>query len=224
MRLLVVEDDVTLREALKKGLTGAGYAVDLAGDGHQGLWASTESRYDAIVLDIMLPGLNGNEVCARLRKAGNWTPVIMLTARDGEADETRSLDAGADDYLAKPFSFPVLLSRLRALARRGRDAQATVMDAGALRLDPASRRCWVAGAEVALTSREYSVIECLARKRGSVLSKLDILDNVWDFAFDGDPNIVEVYVRRLRSKLGMPRPGLTLTTVRGSGYRLDTES
>ncbi len=221
MRILVVEDDHNLAAALKTGLEAEGYAVDLAPDGEKGLWMGSENSYAAIVLDIMLPRLNGYEVCARLRSGKHWSPILMLTARTGAADETRSLDLGADDYLAKPFSFAVLLSRLRALMRRGQGARPTVLETGSLKLDPASKRCWVGEREVVLTAREFSILECLSRRVGEVLSKLDILEAVWDFAFDGDPNIVEVYMRRIRLKLGLPREGLAIVTVRGSGYRLD---
>ena len=224
MHLLVVEDDKKLAASLKRGLEEEGHAADIALDGEDGLWLATENSYDAIVLDIMLPKLSGYEICARLRSEKKWTPILMLTARSGAQDEARSLDTGADDYLAKPFSFMVLLARLRALVRRGSSPRPTALESGALRLDPAARQCWIAGEEVSLTSREFSVLEYLMRRAGQVVSKIQILDNVWDFEFDGDPNIVEVYIRHLRRKLPLPRDGVAIVTVRGAGYRLDTKT
>ncbi len=223
MKVLIVEDEKNLVASLRKGLTAEGFAVDVAMDGESGLWMASENSYDVIVLDVMLPVMNGFEVCAKLRDQGVWSPILILTARDAVTDETQSLDIGADDYLSKPFSFMVLLARIRALLRRGSEPRPTVLESGALRVDPAARRCWIGDSEIELTSREFSVLEYLARQIGSVVSKLDILENVWDFAFDGDPNIVEVYIRHLRKKLELPRERVSIVTVRGAGYRLDTQ-
>jgi two-component system OmpR family response regulator len=203
MRILVVEDEPRLAEGLRAGLVADGFAVDVAPTGTDGLWLAREEPFDAIVLDLMLPGLNGHRVCHALRAEGNWTPILMLTAKDGEWDEVEGLDAGADDYLTKPFSHAVLVARLRALL-----------------LDPASRRVWRGEAELALTARELSLLEFLLRRRGEVLSKREILAHVWDFDFDGDPNIVEVYVRHLRDKLDRPFGRAAIETLRGAGYRL----
>jgi two-component system, OmpR family, response regulator len=220
VRVLVVEDEVRLAAALRGGLEAEGFAVDTAGDGPEGLWLARENPYDVLVLDIMLPGLSGYDLCATLRAERNWTPILMLTAKDGEWDEVDGLDTGADDYLTKPFSYAVLLARLRALIRRGVRPRPAVLRAGSLRLDPAARRVWreVAGsaAEIALTAREHALLEFLMRRAGDVVGKLEIIEHVWDVNFEGDPNIVEVYVRRLRTKLG----AATVETVRGAGYRL----
>ena len=221
MRVLVVEDEVELADGIRRGLEAEGYAVDVVHDGIDGLWRATEHDYGAIVLDLMLPGKNGLQVCAELRAAGKWTPVLVLTARDGELDETESLDTGADDFLAKPFSPVVLTARLRALLRRGAGERPTVLRAGDLRLDPGSRRSFRADAELALTARETSLLEFLLRRKGQAVSKLEVLGNVWDDAFEGDPNIVEVYVRRLRNKVDRPFERDAIRTVRGSGYRLE---
>jgi two-component system, OmpR family, response regulator len=221
VRVLVVEDEVELADGIRRGLEAEGYAVDVAHDGVDGLWRATEHEYGAIVLDLMLPGRNGLEVCAELRAAGRWTPVLVLTARDGELDETRSLDTGADDFRAKPFSPVVLAARIRALLRRGAGERPIELSAGDLRLDPGSRRVWRGDDELSLTSRETSLLEYLLRRRGEAVSKRDVLDNVWDDLFEGDPNIVEVYVRRLRNKVDRPYGRDTITTVRGTGYRLD---
>jgi DNA-binding response OmpR family regulator len=221
VRVLVVEDEVELAAGIRRGLEAEGYAVDVAYDGIDGLWRATEHEYGAIVLDLMLPGKNGLQVCAELRAAGRWTPVLVLTARDGERDETQSLDTGADDFLAKPFSPVVLAARLRALLRRGAGERPTELRAGDLRLDPGSRRVWRGDDELALTARETSLLEFLLRRKGETVSKLQVLDNVWDDMFEGDPNIVEVYMRRLRNKVDRPYGRHTITTVRGSGYRLD---
>jgi two-component system, OmpR family, response regulator len=220
MRVLVVEDEERLAAGLRTGLEAEGFAVDVALHGTEGLWMARENAYDAIVLDIMLPGTNGYRVCASLRAVGVWTPILMLTAKEGEWDEVEALDTGADDYLTKPFSYAVLLARLRALLRRGSGARPTVLEAGDLRLDPAARRAWRADAEVDLTAREMSLLEFLLRRKGEVVSKREILDHVWDEDFEGDPNIVEVYVRHLRNKLDRPFQREAIETVRGSGYRL----
>ncbi|HTF06892.1 MAG TPA: response regulator transcription factor [Asanoa sp.] len=220
MRVLVVEDEPRLAEGLRAGLVADGFAVDVAHTGTDGLWLAREEPFDAIVLDLMLPGVNGFTVCATLRADGIWTPILMLTARDGEWDEVEGLDAGADDYLTKPFSHAVLVARLRALLRRGAPERPAVLTAGDLRLDPASRRAWRGQTELSLTGRELSLLEFLLRRRGEVLSKREILAHVWDFDFDGDPNIVEVYVRHLREKLDRPFGRAAIETLRGLGYRL----
>ncbi|MEV6108434.1 response regulator transcription factor [Streptomyces sp. NPDC051940] len=220
MRLLIVEDEQRLARSLARGLTAEGFAVDVVHDGAEGLHRATTVDYDLIVLDIMLPRMNGYRVCSALRAAGDETPILMLTAKDGEYDEAEGLDTGADDYLTKPFSYVVLLARIRALLRRRARGASPVLRAGALTLDPAARRVLLHGAEIALTTKEFSVLEVLARRPGEVVSKAGILDHVWDFAYDGDPNIVEVYVSALRRKLG---PGL-IRTVRGAGYRLDGQA
>ena len=220
MRVLVVEDEAKVAAAVRRGLEGEGFAVDVAGNGDDGRWMAEEHDYDVLILDIMLPGMSGTELCAQRRAAGDWTPILMLTARDGELDEANALDAGADDYLTKPFSFVVLVARVRALLRRGRAARPTVLEAGSIRLDPAAHRCWRDGEEIALTAREFAVLEFLMRRHGDVASKSSILENVWDFNFDGDPNIVEVYIRHLRRKLDREGEASLIETVRGAGYRL----
>ena len=223
MRLLVVEDDKHLASALKRGLEGEGYAVDVALDGTEGEWLAQENEYDAMVLDVMVPGLPGDELCARRREAGDWTPILMLTARSGPEQESQALDSGADDFLAKPFSFMVLVARLRALTRRGRQERPTVLTAGDLRLDPAGHRVWRGETLVELTPRQFSMLEFLLRRAGEVVSKATILSHVWDFSFDGDPNIVEVYVRQLRQRIDEPFGRASLQTVRLVGYRLDPD-
>lgn len=221
MRILVVEDDLHLAGALRRGLEAEGYAVDVALEGTEGAWLAAENAYDALVLDVMLPGLGGDELCAQRRQAGDWTPILMLTARSGPEQEARALDSGADDFLAKPFSFVVLLARLRALLRRGRHERPTVLEAGDLRLDPATHRAWRGEEPVALTPRQFSLLEFLMRRKGEVVSKATILEHVWDFSFDGDPNIVEVYVRQLRKRIDEPFGRAALQTERLVGYRLD---
>ena len=220
VRILVVEDEKRLAAGLRNGLEAEGFAVDVALHGTDGLWMAREHPYDALVLDIMLPGLNGYRLCSTLREEGNWTPILMLTAKDGELDEAEALDTGADDYLTKPFSHVVLVARLRALMRRGAQERPAILETGDLRLDPASKRVARGEVPVELTSREMAVLELLMRRAGEVLSKQDILDHVWDYDFEGDPNIVEVYVRRLRNKLDRPFDRQTIETVRGAGYRL----
>ena len=223
MRILVVEDEVGLAETLRDGLVPDGFTVDLVHDGVDGLWAATESphgAYDAIVLDIMLPGLNGYEVCRQLRRRGVWTPVLMLTAKDGEYDQADALDLGADDYLTKPFSFVVLVARLRALIRRGAPERPVVLTAGDLALDPAERRLTRGDTQVAVTPREFAMLEFLMRNRGHVVTKTAIIENVWDAHFTGDPNIVEVYIGYLRKKIDHPFGKASIETVRGVGYRM----
>jgi two-component system, OmpR family, response regulator len=223
MRVLVVEDEPRLAVGLRNGLEAEGFAVDIAADGVEGLWMAREHPHDVIVLDIMLPKLNGHEICQTLRAEGVWTPILMLTARDGEQDEVRALDAGADDYLTKPFSYAVLLARLRALLRRGARERPAVLAVGDLTLDPASRRVARAGVEVTLTARELSVLEYLMRRSGDVVPKREILEHVWDYDFDGDQNIVEVYVGHLRNKLDRPFARRSIETLRGVGYRIVAE-
>jgi two-component system OmpR family response regulator len=220
MRALVVEDEQRLAAGLRAGLEAEGFAVDVAFDGTDGLWLAREHPYDVIVLDILLPGLNGYKVCAALREAAVWTPILVLTAKDGEWDEVEALDTGADDYLTKPFSHAVLVARLRALLRRGARERPAVLEAGDLRLDPASKRAWRGEAELDLTPRELSLLEFLLRRRGEVVSKREILDHVWDGDFEGDPNIVEVYMGHLRNKLDRPFGRDSIGTIRGAGYRL----
>ena len=221
MKLLVVEDDHEIAEAVRRGLTAEGFTVEVSHDGVDGLWRATESSYDLIVLDIMLPGKNGYRICAELREAGDWTPILMLTAKDGDLDEAEALDTGADDYLTKPFSFAVLTSRIRALLRRSSAGRAPVpFEAGDLELDPSRRRVWRDTHEIELTARQFDVLEFLIRRSGQVLSKSEILDGVWGYDFEGDPNIVEVYVRRLRARIDEPFGRHSIETVRGVGYRL----
>ncbi len=220
MRLLVVEDEPGLAETVRRGLTADGFVVDVARDGEEAVWAATENAYDAVVLDIMLPKLNGYDVVKRLRAGGNWTPILMLTAKDGEYDQSDAFDLGADDYLTKPFSFVVLIARLRALIRRGAPERPVVLAAGDLTLDPARRRVEREGTVVRLTPREYGLLEFLMHRRGDVVTKAQILDAVWDPAFEGDPNIVEVYIRYLRRKIDVPFGRHAIETVRGMGYRV----
>ncbi len=216
MRVLVVEDEVRQAAALKRGLEAEGFAVDVASSGTDGLWLATEQPYDAIVLDVMLPGLNGYKVCAELRAKEIWTPVLMLTAKDGELDEAEALDTGADDFLSKPFSYVVLVARLRALLRRGSTTRPPVLRVGGVDLDVSARTCTVDGEPVELTPREFSVVEYLMQREGDVVPKSEILEHVWDFAFDGGDNVVEVHVSALRRKLGTS----AIETVRGAGYRM----
>jgi DNA-binding response OmpR family regulator len=220
MRVLVVEDERSLAGAVNRGLSADGFSVDVVHNGEDGLWRATEQPYDAMVLDIMLPRLSGYEVLKRMRAAQNWTPVLMLTAKDGEYDIADALDLGADDYLTKPFSYVVLVARLRALLRRGAPARPAVLEAGDLRLDPASRSCHRGEDDIGLTVREFALLEYLLRHRDEVVSKTEILSHVWDENFDGDPNIVEVYVGYLRRKIDAPFGRRAIETVRGAGYRL----
>ena len=216
MRLLVVEDEQRLGAALRRGLTAEGFLVDVAMDGPAGLEAARHGGYDAVVLDVMLPGMSGYNVVRTLRTEANWVPVLMLSAKDGEYDQADGLDYGADDYLTKPFSFVVLLARLRALTRRNLPARPAILASGDVTLDPASHEVEVVGTPVALTPREYALLEYFLRHPGRVVSKIELLDNVWDAAENVDPNAVEVYVGYLRRKVGRD----VLLTVRGAGYRL----
>ena len=221
MRILLVEDEQDFAAYLKRNLEGTGVSVDVAKDGEEGLWMAGQVGYDVVVLDIMLPKLNGYRVCAELRARENWVPVLMLTAKDGAFDEAEALDTGADDYLTKPAPFVVLLARLRALTRRTGARRPTVLQVGQLALDPARREFRVAGEVVALTPTEFAIMALFMRNPGRVISRAEVLEGCWDWAYDGDPNIVAVYVRRLRSKVTAVADGPFLTTVRGAGYRLD---
>jgi two-component system, OmpR family, response regulator len=219
VRVLVVEDEIPLAQAVARGLTAEGFEVDVVHDGNDGLARARAGDYGAIVLDILLPGMNGYRVCRTLREEHNWTPILMLTAKDGEYDEAEALDTGADDFLSKPFSFVVLVARLRALARRGHRQRSEVLTAGTLVLDPATRVCSRAGQPIVLTTREFALLEALMLHDGDVVSKQELLDEVWGRRFAGDPNIVEVYIGYLRRKVDAPFGVTTILTVRGAGYR-----
>lgn len=216
----MVDDEVRFADGVRRGLQAEGFAVDLAHTAVEGLWRASEIRYDAIVLDIMMPEMNGYVVCRTLRQQGNWTPVVMLTAKDGGWDEVEGLDTGADDYVVKPVEFPVLVARLRALIRRGRPQRPTLIEVGSLHVNPATREVWRLGQLVQLTAREFSILLFLAREAAVVRSKQQILQGVWSDEFDGDSNIVEVYIAHLRAKIDKPFGLDTIQTVRGAGYRL----
>ena len=220
MRILVVEDELKMASLVRRGLTEEGHAADVAARGEDALWMAQAHAYDAIVLDVMLPGLSGFETCRRLRNAGVWAPVLMLTARDGVEDRVAGLDVGADDYLVKPFSFAELLARLRAVARRGSVERPTELAVGDLRLDPATRRAWRGGVEIQLSPKEFALLEAFMRRPGEVLSRLQLLEHAWDFAYDNRSNVVDVYVRYLRQKIDRPFGCESIETVRGAGYRL----
>ncbi|MCU1443242.1 MAG: DNA-binding response regulator [Cryobacterium sp.] len=220
MKVLLVDDDQKLMAALKRGLLAEGFTVDVEYNGVDGLWRASEGVYDVLVLDIMLPGRNGFLMCADLREGGNWTPILMLTAKDGDLDEAEALDTGADDYLVKPFSFPVLVARLHALIRRSGSHEPAPVEVANLRVDALTHRVWVGDDEVDVTSREFDVLFFLVHHAGQLLSKRHILDGVWSDEFAGDPNIVEVYIARLRRKLEQHRSTASIHTVRGAGYRL----
>ncbi|MDK3255738.1 response regulator transcription factor [Blastococcus capsensis] len=224
MRLLVVEDQPKMQQLLCRGLREGGYAVDAVSDGPSALHQATEAVYDAILLDVMLPGMDGFDVLRRLREGEVWTPVLMLTARDAVPDRVRGLDEGADDYLVKPFAFSELLSRVRAVIRRGRPARPVVLRCGALALDPATRTTRVGDTDVSLSPREFSLLEMLIDRRGAVVTRTELLDHVWDSSYDGVSNVVDVYVRNLRDKIDR-RFGIQLIhTVRGAGYRVADSS
>ena len=220
MKILLVEDDKKIATVVKRGLEAEGFIVEVSFNGTDGLWLATEGSFDLVILDIMLPGRNGYQICADLREAGDWTPILMLTAKDGDLDEAEALDTGADDYLTKPFSFAVLVARVRALLRRANGRNPAPVEAGDLRIDPGQRRVWRGEFEVVLTARQFDVLEFLMRRAGQVVSKLEILDGVWEYEFDGDPNIVEVYIRRLRTRIDEPFDRHAIETIRGAGYRL----
>jgi DNA-binding response OmpR family regulator len=220
VRLLVVEDEKSIADALAAGLQAEGFEVDVALDGLDGLWRARETAYAAIVLDILLPGMNGFKVCSTLREEGVWTPILMLTAKDGELDEAEALDTGADDFLSKPFSFVVLVARLRALLRRGATPRPATLTVGTLTLDPATRRCRRGDTAIELTAREFGLLELLMRRAEEVIPKAVLLDEVWGPDFAGDPNIVEVYIGYLRRKIDQPFALRSIETIRRAGYRL----
>jgi two-component system OmpR family response regulator len=220
VRVLVVEDEVKMARLLKRGLEEEGHAVDVGADGPEGFWLASENSYGLIVLDVMLPGFDGFELCRKLRTAGDWTPVLMLTARDAVDDRVRGLDAGADDYLVKPFSLLELSARLRALARRDDRARPVTLSNGDLRLDPAAKRAWRGESELQLSPKEFALLELFLRHAGSVLTRSQILEAAWDFAYDGSSNVVDQYVTYLRRKIDTPFGRHDIETVRGMGYRL----
>ena len=223
MRVLFVDDEERLVEALKRGLQREGFVVDAAHDGEEGLWLAQENEYDAIILDIMLPKRNGYQICADLRAAGVWTPILMLTAKHGEHDHAEALDTGADDFLTKPFSYVVLVAHLRALIRRTSRVRPAILSVGDLRLDPARHRCWRGDVEIELTPRQFALLEFFMTRPGEVLSKVEILDHVWDDSSEMDLNIVEVYVGYLRKKIDTPFSRSSIQTLRLVGYRLDPD-
>jgi two-component system, OmpR family, response regulator len=220
MRALVVEDEPKMAALIRRGLAEEGYAADVARTGEDAIWMAQATPYDAIVLDLMLPGRNGVEVCKTLRENGVWSPILMLTARDGVEDKVAGLDSGADDYLSKPFSFAELLARLRALTRRGPAERPAVLEVGSLRLDPARRQAWRGDKSIDLSAKEFSLLETFMRRPGEVLTRLDLLEHAWDFAYENKSNVVDVYVRYLRGKIDRPFGLGSLETVRGVGYRL----
>jgi two-component system OmpR family response regulator len=220
VRVLIVEDELRMASLIRRGLTKEGLAADVAGTGEDALWMAGSHSYDVIVLDVMLPGINGFETCRRLRKDGVWAPVLMLTARDSVEDRVAGLDTGADDYLVKPFAFAELLARLRALARRGELERPSVLEVGDLRLDPATREVWRAETEIRLSAKEFALLETFMRRPGEVLSRLHLLEHAWDFAYENRSNVIDVYIRHLRRKIDEPFARQSLETVRGAGYRL----
>ena len=222
--MLIVEDQAKLASLLRRGLTREGMAVDVVGDGEEAVPMAAAAPYDAIVLDLMLPGLDGFEVCRRLRSGGVWSPILMLTARDSVEDRVAGLDAGADDYLTKPFSYAELLARLRALVRRGAPERPAELRVGALRLSPATRRAWRGETEIPLSAKEFALLETFMRRPGEVLSRLELLDHVWDYAYENKSNVVDAYIRLLRRKIDRPFGTDSIETVRGAGYRLREES
>lgn len=223
MRVLVIEDEVRMAQLVKRALEEEGHAVDVAGDGPEGLWMATEIPYAAIVLDVMLPGFDGIELCRRLREADIWVPVLMLTARDEVGDRIRGLDAGADDYLVKPFSLMELAARLRALTRRDDHRRPAVLSIGDLKLDPATKRAWRGETEIELSPKEFALLEFFLRHPGTVLTRSQIIEAVWDFAYDGTSNVVDQYVNYVRRKVDAPFGRSDIQTVRGMGYRLRDE-
>jgi two-component system OmpR family response regulator len=224
MRVLIVEDEVKMASLIRRGLREEGLSADVAIKGEDALWMAGSTEYDVIVLDVMLPGIDGFETCRRLRGDGVWTPVLMLTARDGVEDRVAGLDGGADDYLTKPFSFAELLARLRALSRRGSVERPSVLAVGDLRLDPATRQVWRGDAEISLSSKEFAILETFMRRPGEVLSRYQLLEHAWDYEYENRSNVVDVYVRYLREKVDRPFHVTSIETVRGAGYRLRTDS
>ena len=220
MRVLVVEDTARMGELIRRGLREHGYSVDLAATGEDALWLASETPYDVVVLDVLLPDLDGFEVCRRMREADRWSPVLMLTAKDAVADRVAGLDAGADDYLTKPFDFVELLARIRALVRRGAVERPPVIQVGELTLDPSTHDVARAGETIELTTKEFTLLELFMRHPNEVLSRSWLLDHAWDFAYDGGSNVVDVYIRYLREKIDRPFGRTSLRTVRGAGYRL----
>ena len=223
MRALVVEDELKMAALIQRGLVEEGYAADVARTGEEAVWMARATPYDAIVLDVMLPGQNGLEVCRLLRESGVWSPILMVTARDGVEDKVSGLDSGADDYLTKPFSFAELLARLRALTRRGPSERPAVLEVGSLRLDPATRQAWRGDVQIDLSAKEFALLETFMRRPGDVLSRLDLLEHAWDYAYENKSNVVDVYVGYLRGKIDRPFGTDSLETVRGAGYRLRRE-
>ena len=220
MRVLIVEDDIPLASALRRGLRAEGMVADVAVKGEDALWMASSAEFDAVVLDVMLPGIDGFETCRRLRDDGVWTPIIMLTARDSVDDRVQGLDAGADDYLVKPFSLAELLARLRALARRGPVERPAVLEVGDLQLDPATREVRRGDTEIALSAKEFALLEAFMRRPGEVLTQLQLLEHAWDYDYENRSNVVDVYVRYLREKVDRPFDVKSIETVRGAGYRL----
>jgi two-component system, OmpR family, response regulator len=223
MRVLIVEDNVRMASAIRRGLKADGVIADVATKGEDALWMAAATDFDAIVLDVMLPGIDGFETCHRLREDGVWVPIIMLTAKDAVEDRIEGLDRGADDYLVKPFSLGELLARLRALARRGPVERPTVLEVGTLRMDPAKRQVWRGDEEVHLSAKEFALLETFMRRPGEVLSQFQLLEHAWDYDYENRSNVVEVYVRYLREKIDRPFGVKSLETVRGAGYRLRTD-
>ncbi|MEO8966500.1 MAG: response regulator transcription factor [Solirubrobacteraceae bacterium] len=223
MRILVVEDEIKMARLIQRGLRDEGLAADVANRGEDALWMAAATDYDAIVLDVMLPGMDGFATCRTLRADGVWAPVVMLTARDAVTDRIAGLDGGADDYLTKPFSFSELLARLRALARRGPVQRPTVLRVGDLQLDPAGRRVWRSESEITLSTKEFALLEAFMRRPGDVLSRFHLLEQAWDYDYENRSNLIDVYVRYLRRKIDLPFGTHTIETVRGSGYRLRSD-
>jgi len=223
MRVLIVEDELRMASLIRRGLVEEGLAVDVARTGEDALWMAPASEYDAIVLDVMLPGISGFETCRRLRTKGIWAPVLMLTARDSVEDRVTGLDMGADDYVVKPFAFAELLARLRALVRRGDPERPSVLEVDDLKLDPATRRVWRGSSEIKLSNKEFAVLETFMRRPDEVLTRLHLLEHAWDFAYDNKSNIVDVYIRHLRRKIDQPFGRASIETVRGAGHRLPTD-
>jgi two-component system OmpR family response regulator len=220
MRVLIVEDELRMASLIRRGLVGEGFAADVAATGDDAIWMAGAQEYDLIVLDVMLPGIDGFETCRRLRAGGVWAPVVMLTARDSVDDRVAGLDSGADDYLVKPFAFAELLARLRALARRGKPERPSVLEVAGLRLDPATRQVSRGSTPIDLSAKEFALLETFMRRPGEVLSRLHLLEHAWDFAYDNRSNVVDVHIRRLRQKIDEPFACDSLETIRGAGYRL----